>query len=276
MKTSWISIAGAVLLGLTVATPQLHAEIYNEDAEEAVARVAPGLKRDLAKQNLEYGAPIFVRILKQERRLELWVQNADQRYQHFRNYQICKMSGTLGPKQREGDDQAPEGFYSTDADWMWPYSDFHLAFNIRYPNAYDESLKRTGSAIMVHGGCSSSGCFAMTDDKIEEIYAMAGAALTSGQNTIHVHVFPFEMSDKNLARHATSRWAGFWANLKQGYDYFETYRSLPEVQVADGSYVFSDPQPAEPTLAEADANVIGIQAATLPLPEDVPGSVQIK
>jgi len=208
------------------------------EGAEAMDRVTARLTKDLKKAGLEYGSPIFVRIFKESRELELWVQQGT-RFQKFRSYPICNMSGQLGPKTERGDDQAPEGFYSVDADWMWPDSNFHLAFNIRYPNDYDKSLERTGSAIMVHGGCSSSGCFAMTDEKIEEIYTLAAAALIKGQPEFKVHVFPFRMTDKNMKRHKGARWSKFWANLKEGYDLFETTGMPPVVMAsADKRYVF--------------------------------------
>lgn len=233
--------AAALIAGMPVGaqTPEEIATLLRRnDASEVMDRVAPRLKNDLKKVGLEYGAPIHVRIFKESRELELWVQSGA-RFQKFRTYPICEMSGGLGPKTERGDDQAPEGFYSVTHDWMWPYSNFHLAFNIRYPNDYDKSLERTGSAIMVHGGCSSSGCFAMTDEKIEEIYTLAAAALIKGQPEFAVHVFPFRMTDKNMARHKNARWAKFWANLKDGYDIFEKHGVPPTIAVVDSKYAFS-------------------------------------
>lgn len=211
----------------------------SEDSEEAVAEQTPKLKRQLAKAGFEWGAPIFVRIYKQSNRLELWLKKTD-RFELFRTYPICERSGLLGPKIYEGDDQAPEGFYSVNEDWMHPFSSFHLAFNIRYPNDYDRLLKRTGSAIMVHGGCSSSGCFAMTDEGIEEIYTLAQTALLNGQSEFKVHVFPFPLTEANLAKHRKSKWYDFWMNLKEGSDYFEKHGVPPNEFVVDGRYVFEE------------------------------------
>jgi murein L,D-transpeptidase YafK len=148
------------------------------------------------------------------------------------------MSGGLGPKLRQGDRQAPEGFYYVAPANMNPNSRFHLSFNIGYPNAYDRALGRTGSAIMVHGSWFSTGCFAMTDIKIEEIYALADAALRNGQRFFRLHVFPFRMTTRNLQRHAGSEWAEFWENLKDGYDFFESTKVPPNVLVRGGKYVF--------------------------------------
>lgn len=240
-----LGLALAMAAGLVAAAApsdpvELEAYLFrSDDAKEGRARVEAQLRKDLAKAGLQYGAPVFVRIFKEERKLELWLQQ-DARFRKFRSYDMCKMSGELGPKLEQGDDQAPEGFYSVTADWMWPYSRYHLAFNIRYPNEYDKALERTGTAIMVHGGCSSSGCFAMTDESIEEIYTLAAMALINGQTEFGVHVFPFRMTEVNLKRHKGARWGKFWANLKEGYDLFEKTNVPPMVSVADKQYRFED------------------------------------
>lgn len=206
-------------------------------SREAVADVAPGLVYALRQQGLAYGSPVFLRIFKQERELEVWVQEVEG-YKLFRTYDVAAMSGELGPKRKEGDRQAPEGFYYVPPSQMNPNSRFHLSFNLGYPNTYDRHHGRTGSALMVHGNRVSIGCFAMTDAKIEEIYALADAALRNGQPYFRVHIFPFRMTQENMARHQGSRWSAFWENLKAGYDYFETSRRVPSVRVRDGVYVF--------------------------------------
>jgi murein L,D-transpeptidase YafK len=206
-------------------------------SREAAARVAPALIRDLRAMGLEYGAPIFIRILKEERKLELFVEG-DESYRLFRSYAIVACSGRLGPKLREGDRQAPEGFYFVTPARMNPRSRFHLSFNLGYPNRFDRAHGRTGSALMVHGGKASIGCYAMTDAKIEEIYAMADAALRNGQKYFRVHCFPFRMTAENLRRHRRSKWLPFWKNLKQGYDQFEHTSRPPNARVRRGKYTF--------------------------------------
>jgi len=207
-------------------------------SRDALSRVKPGLEQALADMGTHYGAPIFIRVFKEEMELELWVV-AGEGFALFRTYDICAGSGVLGPKLREGDLQCPEGFYYVSPRGLNPLSAFHLSFDIGYPNAYDRSLGRTGSAIMVHGNCVSIGCFAMTDERIEEIYALADAALRGGQSFFRVHVFPFRMTDQNMNEHEDSDWRAFWVNLKQGYDHFEVEGHPPDVNVAGGSYVFA-------------------------------------
>ena len=240
-KFWWVAILMLGLGGTLTAQVTVEDLLSTDRATEAVELQTPVLQAELKKKGLEFGAPIYVRIFKETRQLELWMQAADGRFKLFRSYPICKMSGDLGPKVEKGDDQAPEGFYTVNADWMYPRSRYHLAFNIGYPNAYDIAYERTGKSIMVHGECSSSGCFAMTDDKIEEIYTLAFAALTSGkQDFFRVHVFPFQMTAANMKRHKPSQWYGFWENLKEGYDLFDKNGVPPNDFVAAGRYSFQE------------------------------------
>jgi murein L,D-transpeptidase YafK len=205
----------------------------------AVARVRPSLEKRLSTMGLIYGSPVFLRIFKETSELELWVESKG-KYRLFETYPICQFSGKLGPKLRQGDGQAPEGFYRVTASQLNPCSNYHLSFNLGYPNAYDRSHGRTGSLLMVHGNCVSIGCYAMTDTKIEEIYALAEASLRGGAESFPVHIFPFRMTAAAMERHKDSRWFGEWSNLKTGYDYFETHRRPPRVGVRTGRYTFQD------------------------------------
>ncbi len=211
-----------------------------ERAKAAAERTRPGLTRDLAALGLRFGDPVFLRAFKEERELEVWVQARGGRdFRLFRSYRIAAASGVLGPKRAEGDGQVPEGFYFVRPAAMKPDSAYHLAFNIGYPNAWDRHHGRTGSAIMVHGSEVSVGCLAMTDAKIEEIYTLCDAALRAGQPFFRVHLFPFRMSVERLAREAVGPHAGFWAELREGYDLFERTRIPPDVEVKDGRYRFT-------------------------------------
>ncbi len=217
----------------------------SELSRDVRERVAPDLASEFMAASLSLGAPIFIRIFKQSSELELWVwQNGS--YVLFKTYPIARFSGGLGPKRAEGDLQAPEGFYYVFPSMMNPNSRFHLSFNIGYPNRYDRKHRRTGSAIMVHGSKVSTGCFAMTDRQIEEIYTIADYALNGGQPFFRVHIFPFRMTDENMRRHAASPHIGFWENLKQGYDFFEHALRPPNVLVSNQAYVFEpEPEPCD-------------------------------
>ncbi len=192
----------------------------------------------MKEKNMKMGAPVFIRAFKEERELEVFLQTDDGTYEFLRTYPIVAASGELGPKFFEGDSQVPEGFYFSSQQSMKPDSAFHLAFNIGYPNAYDRAHDRTGSYIMVHGSNVSIGCLAMTDEKIEEIYALCQAALDAGQSFFRVHIFPFRMTEKRMQKAASSEHYDFWKNLKTGYDLFEHNRVPPNTGVKDKQYTF--------------------------------------
>jgi murein L,D-transpeptidase YafK len=199
--------------------------------------LSPQTRALLAEKGMTEDEPILIRIFKAESELEVWKQKDDGRYYHFKTYPICAYSGGLGPKVKQGDRQAPEGFYLISRDQLNPRSKYHLSFNIGFPNAYDRSLGRTGSNLMVHGDCTSAGCYAMTDAVIEEIYILAREALAAGQVSFQVQAYPFRMTSANLAAHTKDDWYDFWRNLKEGYDYFETTRLPPTVAVCEKRYL---------------------------------------
>ncbi len=209
-------------------------------SREAISRVEPALKNELAQSGLRYGDPIFIRIFKDSKELELWIKDKNQ-FKLFKTYAICTYGwGGLGPKTRQGDGQAPEGFYSIAPIQINPQSEFHLSFNLGYPNAYDRAHGRTGAALMVHGSCVSIGCYAMTDTGIEEIFALIVSALKNNQQSFKVHIFPFRMTAENMTHHRHSPWYEFWQNLKQGYDFFENNGHIPpHVAAKNKKYVFS-------------------------------------
>lgn len=198
---------------------------------------APLLTSKLRQHGISFGSPIFIRIFKEEAELELWIKDNDT-YTLFKTYLICDYSGKLGPKIKQGDLQSPEGFYSVKVSQMNPWSDYHLAFDLGYPNGHDRSRNWNGSGIMVHGRCYSTGCFAMSNHRMDEIYTLAEAALTKGQKSIPVHIFPFRMTRDNLKRFRANRWFPFWQNLKEGYDIFEQDKVPPLVGVLNKKYVF--------------------------------------
>ncbi|MET0598062.1 MAG: murein L,D-transpeptidase family protein [Mesorhizobium sp.] len=184
-------------------------------------------------------SPVMARIFKEEGKLEVWKQKTNGRYDLIAEYDICKWSGKLGPKFTEGDRQAPEGFYTVRPTQMNPRSSYHLAFNIGYPNTFDRAHGRTGSNLMVHGACSSSGCYSMTDEQIEQIYAFGRDAFRGGQTDFQIQAFPFRMTAANMARYRNDPNYAFWKMLKEGYDYFEITRTPPKVDVCEKRYVFN-------------------------------------
>jgi len=227
-----VGIASAVVL----------AGCYSESAVPVSGRhmqpLSERIVADLESRNMAKGAPILLQIFKEESELEVWKIDGTRRFALLRTYPICRWSGDLGPKFQQGDRQAPEGFYAISPDLMNPNSTAYLAINTGFPNAYDRANGRTGQFLMIHGDCSSAGCYAMTDEQIAEIYALAREAFFGGQKSFQVQAYPFRMTPLNMAKHRNSPHMAFWRMLKQGYDHFEVTRQEPKVDVCDRHYVF--------------------------------------
>ncbi|MGI3900677.1 MAG: L,D-transpeptidase family protein [Janthinobacterium lividum] len=184
-------------------------------------------------------APVLIRAFKKEAELEIWKQQADGRYVYVKTFPMCRWSGQLGPKVREGDRQVPEGFYTVTPGSMNPNSAYYLSFNVGYPNAYDRAWGHTGGSIMVHGICSSAGCFSMTDTQIEEIYAIMRESFAGGQHAVQMQSFPFRMTAENMAKHRLDPNIAFWRELKKGADEFEVTKMQTPVGVCNKHYVFA-------------------------------------
>src|SRR4051812_27585186 len=205
------------------------------------------MKAEMAAKNMPLESPILVRLFKEDAELEVWKQDASGRFALLKTYPVCRWSGELGPKLKEGDRQAPEGFYTITPAQMNPNSAFYLSFNMGYPNAYDKAWGRTGSQLMVHGDCSSRGCYAMTDDQISEIYALARESFFGGQRSFQVQALPFRMTPTNFARHRNNPNMPFWRMLKEGNDQFELTRQEPKVDFCEKRYVFNAQEPQNAT-----------------------------
>ena len=200
----------------------------------------------LLRQRSPKHSPIILRVFKEEAELEVWKQDTTGHFQILKTYPICRWSGDLGPKLHEGDRQTPEGFYTITPKLMNPNSNYYLAINIGFPNAFDKANDRDGTFLMIHGDCSSSGCYAMTDEQIGEIYALA-RDLLSGQPSFQIQAYPFRMTPANLARHRTNPNMAFWKMLKIGNDHFEATHLQPKVEVCDRRYAFDAQPPSNST-----------------------------
>ena len=194
---------------------------------------------EMQKRDMPRNSPIMIRILKEEGKLEIWKAKADNRFEVIKSYDICAWSGKLGPKIKEGDRQAPEGFYNLSPANLNPNSKYYLAINTGFPNRYDQANGRYGTNLMIHGACSSSGCYSMTDEQILEIYAFARDAFKGGQTSVQLQALPFRMTAENMARYRDNPNFDFWKMLKVGYDNFEVTKRPPEVAVCDKKYVFN-------------------------------------
>lgn len=242
MKTNQTLIILSTFLTFSCVSSAQNRIPSSNRSRNAIYRVKPELEKEFESKGLNYGSPIFIRIFKESMELEIWVKS-ENKFKFFKTYEICTYGyGTLGPKTIQGDGQAPEGMYFVTPQRLNPLSNFHLSFNLGYPNKYDRIHRRTGGHLMVHGNCVSIGCYAMTNAGIEEIYAIADAAFRNGQSFFRVHIFPFKMNDENMEKHKESEWIEFWKNLKEGYDFFEINKIPPNVEVANKKYIFESPE----------------------------------
>jgi murein L,D-transpeptidase YafK len=206
----------------------------------------------MAAKNTSPSAPVLIRTYKKEAELEVWKLARDRRYVHIKTFPICRWSGQLGPKQTQGDRQAPEGFYPIARRQMNPNSHYYLSFDTGFPNAYDKAHGASGAYLMVHGTCSSAGCYAMTDKQIGEIYAIAREAFAGGQQAFQFQAFPFRMTAQNMAKYRADKNIDFWRQLKEGSDRFEATGEEPVVSVVDGRYTFAPSRdPAKEKAAQA-------------------------
>lgn len=239
MRLVKFGFAIALALGaLAGCTPQETLQI--ESVSNRIEHPLPAKMRDkLRTMNLSMSSPIMMRLFKEEEVMEVWKANASDRYQLVATYPICAWSGMLGPKKKEGDRQAPEGFYNITPGQMNPNSSYYLSFDIGYPNKFDRAYGRNGRNIMVHGACSSAGCYSMSDAAVLQIYAFAREAFKGGQRSFQVQAYPFRMTADNMAKHRFSEHYDFWKNIKTGYDYFEITHRPPEVDVCNKKYVFN-------------------------------------
>src|SRR5580658_3007024 len=228
---------------------------YGEDGYQlptkAMKELSPQMLSLLEQKNMPKESPVLVRIFKEESELEVWKQDTTGHFAILKVYPICRWSGDLGPKVNEGDRQAPEGFYTITPALMNPNSNYYLAINIGFPNAFDKANDRHGGFLMIHGDCSSRGCYAMTDEQIGEIYSLARESFLGGQPSFQIQAYPFRMTPANLARHRTNPNMAFWKMIKVGNDHFEATHLEPKVDVCDRHYVFDAAQPPSSSKALA-------------------------
>jgi murein L,D-transpeptidase YafK len=229
-------------VGLTVAACAFIAACDDSYLDQGPGRsqqpISSATLAEMDKLDTTPSSPTIIRTYKKEAELEIWKMKSNGEYALLKTYPMCRWSGQLGPKKREGDMQVPEGFYTIAPGQMNPNSHYYLSFNVGYPNAYDRAYGRTGGNVMVHGVCSSAGCFSMTDEQVADIYAIARESFAGGQREIQLQSYPFHMTAENLAKFRLDSNIEFWKDLKNGSDHFEVSKAEPSVMVCGKRYVF--------------------------------------
>jgi murein L,D-transpeptidase YafK len=252
------TVGGVTLIRATVVRALLLTAVFagaltpvwclGEDGNQLPAKATMELSRELLsllqQKKMPKYSPILVRVFKEESELEIWKQDTTGHFQFLKIYPICRWSGDLGPKMHEGDRQTPEGFYTITSELMNPNSNYYLAINTGFPNSFDKANERDGTFLMIHGDCWSSGCYAMTDEQMGEIYSLARDSLLGGQPSFQIQAYPFRLTPANLARHRTNPNLDFWMMLKIGNDHFEATHLEPKIAVCDRRYVFDASVPS--------------------------------
>jgi murein L,D-transpeptidase YafK len=218
-------------------------------ADDIFKRIEDSVKKQFEVKKLAWPPQsLYIRSFKYDRLLELWVKNnVEDSFTLFKTYKVCTQSGTFGPKRAEGDNQIPEGFYYINE--FNPNSNYHLSLKLNYPNASDKILSnptRPGGGIYIHGNCVSTGCIAIQDIPIEEVYVIASNTKANGQDFIPVHIFPVKYDVNKSLNHLTESIKGnqvvhtFILNIKAVFDYFEEKKQLPVILVnKKGDYVLN-------------------------------------
>ena len=216
---------------------------------EVIIKVEDSLKIQFERKKISFPPnQMYIRTFKYDRILEVWVKGDEKEtFKLFKTYKICMQSGSMGPKRSEGDYQVPEGFYYINE--FNPNSNYHLALGLNYPNASDKILSDSfhpGNSIYIHGNCVSTGCIAISDAPIEELYSLASLTKEKGQDFIPVHVFPIKYNVKKSfeylaqATKENQPLQKFAVNLKEAYDYFEDKKKLPVIMInKKGDYIIN-------------------------------------
>lgn len=268
LVTSAVLATGFVLAGCNSD------EISLANNAKANKPIPEKLVAEMQQKDMDPQSPMLVRLFKQEAELEVWKQDRSGQFALLKTYPICRWSGDLGPKVREGDRQAPEGFYNITPAQMNPQSAYYLSFNIGYPNAFDKALGRTGSQLMVHGDCSSRGCYAMTDEQISEIYTLGRESFFGGQRAFQVQAYPFRMTPVNMAKHRSNPNMPFWKMIKVGYDHFEVTHQEPKVEFCENKYVFDAAAP--PNASRAPVFNASAKCPAYVIPDEIADAVREK
>lgn len=231
----------------TFKRQQLSFENVQKTYEDKLKHVQQLLSiKSIHSFNIEF----YLRAFKEESILELWVKPKEEtQYTLITTYHFFQGISLLGPKQRRGDHQVPEGIYAVD--YFNPESLFRISLCLNYPNTADVIRNGRGTdlgdAICIHGNEASVGCLAITDLRIPIVYILAVEAKDKGQAKIPIHIFPARLTNEKLEE-LEKRYIGstdfirLWRSMKPLYAYFEKEQQLPIVKTtSEGFYEIEIP-----------------------------------
>jgi murein L,D-transpeptidase YafK len=208
--------------------------------QAAIGRVRGRLQISYDAMGLVFGAPIYLRLIKDQKRLEVWVQKRGREFVKLRAYKICGSSAVLGPRRRTRPAQQPEGFYLLGPNNLRPPAATYLGLDLSWPNTFDRAQGWSGATSILQAGCASEPHFGLTDQDMEEVYTLVHSALAGGQNGVPFHIFPFEMGGLRMLTARRGPNAGFWEQLAPAWQAFERTKKPPQVRVLGRRYVISE------------------------------------
>jgi murein L,D-transpeptidase YafK len=210
------------------------------NGQAAIGRVRGRLQISYDELGLRFGAPIYLRLIKDQKRLEVWVQGRRQEFVRLRSYKVCGTSSSGGPRINARNPGQPEGFYAVGSGSLRPASVAYLGVDLNWPNAYDRAQGWRGVTSLLQAGCASEPHFGLTDQDMEEVYALVYAALSNGQPSVALHIFPFAMSGLRMMTASNSPHAPFWRDLAPAWQMFERTKKPPQARVVGRRYVISE------------------------------------
>lgn len=221
-------------------------QLKYERVKSASEKYDKTLSQTYAKHKLTFPAKnIYLRIFKKEKQLEVWASD-NLIYTLIKTYSFTAFSGKLGPKQKEGDLQIPEGFYLLEK--FNPASNYYLSMKVNYPNNADKKRNKDqpkiGGDIFIHGSNKTIGCVPIGDDNIAELYWLC-AKQYSVNTKIPIHIFPCKMEKKEVDNlvEKNPQWENLWKSMQPMYLFFQSHKMLGEVTGTDntGNYQLAIP-----------------------------------
>ena len=205
--------------------------------QSAIGRVRGRLQISYDELNVSWGSPIYLRLIRDQKRLEVWVKGRRAEFVRLRSYRICGTSAPLGPRSLQPVLQQPEGFYVLGISSLRPQAVSYLGLDIGWPNALDRANGLRGSTSLLQAGCSSAPHFGLTDQDMEEVYTLVYGALSRGQRGVALHIFPFDMNTLGMLTKVRGPNAPYWRSLEPAWSAFERTKKPPQVSVSGRQYI---------------------------------------
>jgi hypothetical protein len=188
-------------------------------ARASIARSNTRLGFALDDSGIDWAAPVFLRLIKNTGRLEVWMVR-NNRFVLFRRFKVCGDSDVSpGPRLSAAPNRVPEGIYRINANSLSVRTGRYLGVGIGWPTAVDRSFgaRLPDGAVLLDGRCAGNGSIGLTDQDMEEVYTLLWAALQAGQSVIQFHIYPKPMG-QNLDPETMAGYERFYRDLSSIWD----------------------------------------------------------